>query len=387
MKRRLLYLLLPLLFFALQAHAVLKEKDLEHTLSILRTELTNSRLDLERQNGFMREQQEEVRNTLINVLNRSNQNSLMLYSQKSEYIFDLTYACHEATEQYHEFQRNVLPFRSFIEKTSDEIARYDSLINNLNTMMTGSLSEKAQIDRNVCLTLAINIRRTLRDNRDQLNDYVRIYENTEERLKHLNDYANKRYADIQNSIFSNGGVSYPSILRNISNNIRETRQSVSKKYRRYSKVRSDWDVSAIIDLFCALLLYGVFSVLINMLFIRVLLPKRFRSKTFLTKRTCIIMTTSVILLAIILGIIHNTTQQNFLIMASDLLVEYTWLLGVILISLLLRLEGNQIKSAYRIYAPLIFIGFLVISIRIVLMPNRLVNLILPPILLVRHQEA
>lgn len=381
MKRKLLYLLLPLLFFALQAHAVLKEKDLEHTLSILRTELTNSRLDLERQNGFMREQQEEVRNTLINVLNRSNQNSLMLYSQKSEYIFDLTYACHEATEQYHEFQRNVLPFRSFIEKTSDEIARYDSLINNLNTMMTGSLSEKAQIDRSVCLTLAINIRRTLRDNRDQLNDYVRIYENTEERLKHLNDYANKRYEDIQNSIFSNGGVSYPSILRNISNNIRETRQSVSKKYRRYSKVRSDWDVSAIIDLFCALLLYGVFSVLINMLFIRVLLPKRFRSKTFLTKRTCIIMTTSVILLAIILGIIHNTTQQNFLIMASDLLVEYTWLLGVILISLLLRLEGNQIKSAYRIYAPLIFIGFLVISIRIVLMPNRLVNLILPPILL------
>ena len=381
MKKRLLYLLIPMLFLSLQTHAVLKEKDLEHTLSILRTELTNCRLDLERQNGFMREQQEEVRNTLINVLNRSNQNSLMLYSQKSEYIFDLTYACHEATEQYHEFQRNVLPFRTYIDKTSDEIARYDSLINNLSTMMTTTLSERAQIDRNVCLTLAVNIRRTLRDNRDQLNDYVRIYENTEERLKHLNDYANKRYSDIQNNIFSNGGVSYPSILRNIGHNFRETRQAVSQKYRSYPKVRSDWDLSAIIDLFCALLLYGVFSVLVNFLFIRVLLPKRFRSKTFLTKRTCIIMTTSVILLAIILGIIHNTTQQNFLIMASDLLVEYTWLLGVILISLLLRLEGEQIKSAYRIYSPLIFIGFLVISIRIILMPNDLVNLILPPILL------
>ncbi len=381
MKKRLLYLLLPFLFLSLQAHAVLKEKDLEHTLSVLRTELTNCRQELELQNGFMREQQEEVRNTLINVLNRSNQNSLMLYSQKSEYIFDLTYACHEATEQYHEFQRNALPFRAFIDKTSEEIARYDSLINNLSTMMTTTLSERAQIDRNVCLTLAVNIRRTLRDNRDQLNDYVRIYESTEERLKHLNDYANKRYSDIQNNIFSNGGVSYPYILKNIGQNLRETRQSVSKKYRSYPKVRSDWDVSAIIDLFGALLLYGLFSILVNMLFIRVLLPKRFRSKTFLTKRTCIIMTTSVIFLAIILGIIHNTTQQNFLIMASDLLVEYTWLLGVILISLLLRLEGEQIKSAYHIYSPLIFIGFLVISIRIILMPNGLVNLILPPILL------
>ena len=125
MKTRLLYLLLTLLSFSLQAHAVLKEKDLEQTLSILRTELQNSRLELERQSGLVREQQEQVRNTLLNVLNRSNQNSLMLYSQKSDYIFDLTYACHEATEQYHEFQRNVLPFRKFIDKTSNEIARYD----------------------------------------------------------------------------------------------------------------------------------------------------------------------------------------------------------------------------------------------------------------------
>ena len=381
MKTRLLYLLLTLLSFSLQAHAVLKEKDLEQTLSILRTELQNSRLELERQSGLVREQQEQVRNTLINVLNRSNQNSLMLYSQKSDYIFDLTYACHEATEQYHEFQRNVLPFRKFIDKTSNEIARYDSLINNLSTMMTTTLSPKAQIDRNVCLTLAVNIRRTLRDNRDQLNDYVRIYESTEERLKHLNDYANKRYSDIQSNIFNNGGESYPLILTNLGQNIRNTRTAITSKYKRYEKVRSDWDVSAIIDLFAALLLYGIISVLINMLVIRVLMPKRFRSKAFMTKRTCIIMTTSVILLAIILGVIHNTTEQNFLIMASNLLVEYTWLLGVILISLLLRLNANQIKSAYNIYAPLIFVGFLVISIRIVLMPNDLVNLILPPILL------
>ena len=381
MKTRLLYLLLTLLSFSLQAHAVLKEKDLEQTLSILRTELQNCRLELERQSGLVREQQEQVRNTLLNVLNRSNQNSLMLYSQKSDYIFDLTYACHEATEQYHEFQRNVLPFRKFIDKTSNEIARYDSLINNLSTMMTTTLSPKAQIDRNVCLTLAVNIRRTLRDNRDQLNDYVRIYESTEERLKHLNDYANKRYSDIQSNIFNNGGESYPLILTNLGQNIRNTRTAITSKYKRYEKVRSDWDVSAIIDLFAALLLYGIISVLINMLVIRVLMPKRFRSKAFMTKRTCIIMTTSVILLAIILGVIHNTTEQNFLIMASNLLVEYTWLLGVILISLLLRLNANQIKSAYNIYAPLIFVGFLVISIRIVLMPNDLVNLILPPILL------
>jgi len=69
-------------------------------------------------------------------------------------------------------------------------------------------------------------------------------------------------------------------------------------------------------------------------------------------------------------------------MASKLLIEYAWMLSVILISLLLRVNGKQITSAMRIYAPLIFVGFVVIVFRIVLIPNYLVNLIFPPLLLV-----
>jgi small-conductance mechanosensitive channel len=366
----------------MSAHAVLKEKDLDNTLSILRTELTKYHAELERQTGFMKHQQEVIRKNLFSVLNRSNQNSLMLYSQKSEYIFDLTYACHEATEQFREFQKNVMPFRTFMEKTNSDIARYDSLINNLSTMNTMTLSEKAKTDRNVCLTLAVNIRHTLRDNRDQLNDYIRIYENTEKKLRYLNDYANKRYGDIQDNIFNNGGKNYFSILSNLGRNLRETREAVNDKYQRYQKVRSDWDVNIILSFFGSLLLYALIAFAINLFIIRVLLPKRFRTEAFMARRTCITLTTSVILLAIILGVIRALSEQNFLIMASKLLVQYTWLLGVILISLLLRLEGSQIKSAFRIYAPLIFMGFLVISIRIVLMPNDLVNLILPPVLLI-----
>ena len=381
MKRSFIICLL-LMLFSLQSFAVLKEKNIDNTLAILRDELTKYYQNLEQQSGFMKEQQEQVRNNLFSVMNRSDQNSLMLYSQKSEYIFDLTYACHEATVQYHEFQKNVLPFRKFIETTSSEIARYDSLINNLSSMHAISLSEHAQVDRNVCLTLAVNIRRTLRDNRDQLSDYVHLYESTEQHLKNLNDYANKRYADIQTSIFSNAGSNYLSILGNLGSNLRETGEQVSDKYQRYERVRSDWDVSAIWYLFGSLFAYGLFSVLFNFLVIRVLMPKRFRTEAFMAKRTCIIMAASVILLAVILRIIHATTEQNFLIMASDLLVEYTWLLSVILISLLLRLDGTQIKSAFRIYAPLMVVGFLVIAFRIVLIPNHLVNLLLPPLLFI-----
>ena len=101
--------------------------------------------------------------------------------------------------------------------------------------------------------------------------------------------------------------------------------------------------------------------------------------SFMAKRTCIIMAMTIITFAIILGIIRLSAHQNFVIMACGLLVEFTWLIGVILISLLLRVGNEQIKSAFRIYSPLMLVGFLVITFRIILIPNDLVNFIFPPI--------
>ena len=120
-----------------------------------------------------------------------------------------------------------------------------------------------------------------------------------------------------------------------------------------------------------------------MVVIRFLVPKRFRTPAFVSRRTCIIMTTSVMTLALVLGLIRIVFMgQNFIIMACGLLVGYTWLLSVILISLLLRLSGEQIKSGFRIYLPLMAMGFIVIAFRIVLVPDNLVNISLCPILLV-----
>ncbi len=381
MKKSLIILFLSLLI-TIPVNAVLKEKDLNSTLSILRTELTKEREELQRQSELMKQQQEDVLNDLMDIISRSNQNSLMLYSQKPGYIFDLTYACHEATEQYNEFQENVLPFTSFIERNETEIARYDSLVTNLSKMMPSTLDEKARIDRNVCLTLAVNIRRTLKEYTEQFTDYVRYYKNTESRLAYLNDYANQRYYDIQTSIFRNGGENYFNILKNLGKQLKNTTEVVTDKYKHVERNHSQWDSRVMLFLYTMIIIYGFISFVLNILVVRFLLPKRLNTEGFKIRRTCIIQTTSVITLAIILGAIRMIFKdQYFLIMASGLLVEYAWLLSVILISLLIRLEGTQIKSGFHIYSPLMFIGFVVITFRIVLIPNDLVDLIFPPILL------
>ena len=372
--------IIAILLVVLNVHAVLKEKDLGQTLQILRAELTTNYREMTERSAIDQKRGEQMRNQLMTTMKRSNQNSLMLYSQKQDYVFDLTYACHEATEQYREFQRQRVPFHHFMSRTEHEIARYDSLIASLQKMPHGVLSVQSQKDRVACLDLARKIRTALDVNRDKLADFIDIYDQTEQRLSHLNDYAQRRYNDIQTGIFRNGGDSYFTILANFQRNWQYMTRTVEKKYQPTDN--SQWDSRYIFGLLISVILYAVLASLLNFLLIRYVVPKRLRTEEFMKKRTCITMATTTVTFALILGITLATVKQNFFIMAANLLVTYAWLLGVILFSLLLRVKGDQIKSAFRIYTPLIAVGFLVIAFRIILIPNELVNLLFPPILLV-----
>ena len=378
--RKAFIIILFALLTTLQGHAVLKEKDLPQTLQILRTELTNYHREMSMLIQANRQQNEQVRNQLIDIMKSSNQNSLMLYSQKQDYVFDLTYACHEATEQYHNFQRKQLPFKTYLSKIESDIARYDSLIGALHSMPITMLDQQAQIDRNVCLTLATNIRNSLDNNRTMMQDYIRYYDITEQRLSHLNDYAQKRYNDIQTSIFRNGGATYFHIIKAWGSNWKTMVETVHKKYQPNED--SQWDSRWIFGLLISIIFYGIIASALNFAAIRYIVPKRLRTEEFMKKRTCITLATTTITFAIILGLAMALTKQNFVIMASNLLVNYAWLLGVILISLLLRVSGDQISSAFRIYTPLIAMGFIVFAFRIILIPNELVNMLFPPILLI-----
>ena len=381
MKKRLFIFYLLMFLFALPSQAVLKEKDLNNTLSILRNELTQTHQEQKRMQIKFKNSSDKVKKNLFAILSKSNQNALMLYSQKLDYVFDLAYACHEATDQFRDFKENSLPFRSYVTKINGEVARYDSLVGSLQSMPTMTLSQKAKIDRNVCLTLAVSIRNNLLESKNMLQDYIKYYDMTEHRLKYLNDYANSRYSEIQNNIFKNVGENYFSILSNLGTQVNKTAETVNDKYHTSKKLHSQWDSRMIVGLFLSIVFYGIISILLNLLAIRYLMPRKLRTEQFLLKRPCIMMATSTVTFAIIIGIIRNAVNQNFIAMASNLLVEYAWLLGVILISLLLRVDGKQIKSAFRIYSPLTLVGFIVITFRIALVPNDLVNLIFPPILL------
>lgn len=370
------------------AGAVLKEDSLANSLRILRKELTTYHDEYSAKQKRSRASQSYVFSTLMNTLQNSNQNALMLYSQKDGYVFDLSYACHEAIEQYREFEAHLVPFREYVGKTNGEVERMDSLIKCLKTMPVMLLDEQAKVDRNVCLALAVNTQRMVKEDRDQLNEYIAYYTMTESRLKNLNDYANEKYTQIQKNIFKNGSENYFTILSRFGYYLSQTKESVGEKYSIYDDVKSQWSPKIIIFLFLAILIYACIAVALNQIIVRWLGTKVIRKKMsqefyerYMAKRTCIILASTAVTFAVILGVIQTVSQQNFITMASSLLVQFAWLMSVIIISTLIRVEASKTMKTLMVFLPLLVTGFLVISFRVVLIPNALVNLIFPPILL------
>ena len=81
-------------------------------------------------------QQLAVIQELISIVKQADQNSIMLYSQRNGYIFDMTYACHEATEQFQKFKSKAVPFRQMIKK-NNVCLLYTSITNTTMVKFAG----------------------------------------------------------------------------------------------------------------------------------------------------------------------------------------------------------------------------------------------------------
>ena len=71
---------------------------------------------------------------MISLMQRSDQIALMLYSQKQDFTFDMTYACHEATELYREFSKRRMPYDRIMKRMDAEIVRYQYLMETLSNI-------------------------------------------------------------------------------------------------------------------------------------------------------------------------------------------------------------------------------------------------------------
>lgn len=413
--------LIMMLTLSVSAGAVLKEKNLKSTLSVLCAELETAfneqRQNMARYNIYNQAQHKQM----ISLMQRSDQVALMLYSQKQDFTFDMTYACHEATEMYREFTQRSVPYNIIMTRMSSEIKRYDYLIETLQNIppslgrkpakdgkdapkqqkyVTGKdgkqmplpfmLDKVGQANRNACLIYAKTLRGNLVKMRASVEKDSQHYKRMAEKLKKVNEYALLRYNDIQHNIFVNGDQNYLEIITSMPTAYHNAKADVNEKYNT-EKVRtangerqvySQWRGPIVMGLSIFVIIYVLLAALLSNVFVRWLVPKRFRTENFMKKKVCLILFVAMFIFAVSVMIARMFMYHNFFLMASKLLIEYAWLLCAIFFSLLVRLPGDQIKSGFRIYTPIMLMSFIVITFRIIFIPNNLVSLIFPPILLV-----
>ena len=179
---------------------------------------------------------------MISLMQRSDQIGLMLYSQKQDFTFDMTYACHEATQLYNEFNKRSVPYQKILDRINMELNRYNALISSLQTIppsvaedlahpqinvkgaspvpilvgpvtkkggqlpppnaqLPFMLSDEGQEDRAVCLKYATALRNNLEKLKQNIIRDKEHYKMTSSKLGKLNNYALQRYNTIQQNIF------------------------------------------------------------------------------------------------------------------------------------------------------------------------------------------
>ena len=422
MKKKITAILLSLLVLV-PAFAVLSEKDLAHTLSVLRYELSASYRNSERMSSRMKGSGERQHARLVHMMQQSNELSLMLYSQKQDYTFDMTYALNEVSRQYDEFASRRLPFDDIIKRLDIDIDRYTRLIHTLkslppsttveyldslgNVVMldasvrvsrnsglerrygkgehTFQLDSLGQADRDSCIFYAQGLLDISMAQKERLVTDSVHYEQTAGMLKSAYDYAQERYKTVQNKIFKDGQTNYVALLKSFRRYWRQASMDAKDKYSLNRRsVHSQWRGPMVVGFALFVLFWLIIAIFVSVLLVNFLTRKVsiFKRDRLLKNKftTTLIFTVVIFALSIMLASAFST--QHFFSMASKILVEFAWMLAAIFVSLIIRLDEDSVRKGIGLYLPTLLMCFIIISFRIAFIPNSLINIIFPPILLI-----
>ena len=92
-----------------------------------------------------------------------------------------------------------------------------------------------------------------------------------------------------------------------------------------------------------------------------------------------------LLFAILVFILLNmrfVDIDHIMAKAFSLANTFMWLLAAIVTALLIRLKPDQLRNGLRLYLPTIFTAITVIGCRVLFIPNTLMNILFPPLLIV-----
>ena len=288
-KRKILSTLVLLLAIAVPAMAVFTGMGLDATLSNLRRELYHDYLKMDSTREEQRENYEIQHQKMVDIVKKCNDLSLMLYSQKQEYAFDISYALEKVTEEYNDFNTNRTPYDRVVFSLDVEIHRYARLIESLrrlppelldvevvpdslayhndsldvHLMQNASLleqdlheqveavvamnavqdtveteertpafilSEVGQADRDSCIRYASELLKMYAETRELVMADSTHYREARLRMEESYKYARDYYDIIENKVFVEGQTPWFTILKSPGKYWKATRSAMAEKF-------------------------------------------------------------------------------------------------------------------------------------------------------------
>jgi small-conductance mechanosensitive channel len=437
LKRKRLLFLAAFLAIAVPLFAISYGKNLNRTLRVLRNELEADYRQIDKNRERLTEDYEKQHQKMVDVMKQCDELSLMLYSQKQGFTFDVSYALQKVTEKYNEFNQDRGPFDRIVSNLNVEIERHARLIESLRRLppeldtiigvpdsllihydslnplffstthfeldeevkaMADSLSvpfvldEQGEDDREQCIFYAGELIKMYAETKAVVvADSIHYYE-TFLRLKETYDYAHDYYQVLQNRIFVEGQTPWYTILQHPGRYWQQAISDAGEKYDhgslqslfRKGQLEQSSDTGWEYSLQVFIIVLFVIELMVIWLLVSLLLIPAFRFfkplKEYVEKDQRRFIS---LLVAIVITIIINSCigGDGLLHIAARLTNTFLWLLAAILVALFFRLDSKQLKYGFRLYVPTFCTALAVIGCRVVFMPNALMNFIFPPVLI------
>jgi hypothetical protein len=222
---------------------------------------------------------------------------------------------------------------------------------------------------------------------DKDNEY---YQQTDELLRSAYDYAQERYAAVQEKLFVEGQGNYFKTLNRLPFRLKKARADVRSRYSlklediSEQRVISSWRGPIVYFYSLMLLLILVVATAVATLVVNVGLKKTplFASEWFLQRKGMVIALLGDVLFGIFLLVNTQLTDNTFIQRSLGMMGEFAWLIAAIFTSLLIRLEHDQNHVTIQAYLPTLIMAFMIIYFRIIFIPNSVINLVYPALVLV-----
>lgn len=438
MTRKIIFVLTLCVGMA-SAFAAGNDRALNNTLRDLKNELHTSYTHLPQTQEYFDGVYAQRHQNLLDIISASSEQSIMLYTQEAHMTFNMTYVLRNVTDEYKTFTKSK-QYDQGINDLNFHIERYARLIEALRrlppqmkeikeTIVPDSLlyhndsldihfsqsasslekeiirlvkdsasapfvlDEKGERYRDSCIFYASEVLKMYAYNRTEIMRDSIHYQEAYLRMKENYDYAEERYLELQKYIFHEGQTPYIALLKDFSGFKKVLKEEISQQYNMSQFGNRDDDAPlkiedlsmqsthALLIVLCAMLLIALVVFWAASYFILWIIYRLFRFSRLDRKQLPLlsILVGSILYILLVSPIFSDVEYFG---MSVKNISTFLWLLIAFAGAMLLRVKPNQIKHRLLLYLPLFVIAFVIIIARNTFIPDNLLVLIMPPLMLV-----